>query len=104
MNKKYRELPAFETNEFRIGDIINVYIDSGNPFKEEVLNVRNNLVKTSANKVIHFKSLRKLEEIKGRLFWIKDSPNGRVSVNTMVSEENESGDWIKVREVLEGDD
>lgn len=76
MTKKYRELPAFETNEFKVGDNVHVYGCSS--VKDGVLLKIRHIYSTAYMEardsedilhVVHFKQCRKLEEIKPRIFW-----------------------------------
>lgn len=72
MSKKYKELPAFETNEFKAGDVINVYVDYNTIHKVTVNNSFGDYLDFGAELYgrYHFKQCRKLEEVKPREFWI----------------------------------
>jgi hypothetical protein len=109
MSKKYKELPAFETNEFKVGDLINVYIGHY-LYKVRVTRTHEYLVFFSGadtengEGLAHFKQCRKLEEIKPREFFIDLRTYRSTDV---IPSEYSPNPWgpdmrvIKVREVLE---
>jgi hypothetical protein len=102
MSKKYKELPAFETNEFKVGDRVRFYEDC-DANEGEVVHVSMNVIEVHGiNYGIHFKQCRKLEEVKPREFWIH-SPGGYL-VDTLSTDDRvnlKAQGYIKLREVLE---
>lgn len=118
MNKKYKELPLFETNEFKVGDEVKVYDSSMDKNKIYVVQfVGPSLVQLQGYGFFNFQVCRKLEEIKAREFWIpKDSLDelfnrkftdwyGREKLcdqyMTPIDRTKYNKDYIKVREVLD---
>ncbi len=100
---KYKELPAFETNEFEIGDKIKCYDSCTNTEqKHSIVRIIKDFVEIETQEFIsgievHFSTCRKLEPVKPREWtvWIQDgdiqSRNPFIPIK----------DPIKVREVIE---
>lgn len=107
---KYKELPAFETNEFNVDDIINVY--NVNRQIKSIIRVINgyHIIVDSTNgedirQQVHFKQCRKLEEIEP-LEWIVTqvyTQHGLGIASEGINErlDSYSSKKIKVREVIE---
>ena len=101
---KYKELPAFETNEFKVGDLVKCY-DSEVSDDNEIIEVivADKIYLKNYTYSAHFKTCRKLEEIKPREFWIV----GREDEFYVYENEpkditlSEGFKKIRVREVLE---
>ena len=64
---KYKELPAFETNEFKVGDHVRLYGVSGS-FDGTITTVGKELIVIRGDVQLtgHFKQFRKLEEVTPR--------------------------------------
>lgn len=116
---KFRELPAFETNEFKVGDRIKCY-DSVVPENHSGYFVKDKegsfvsfecrIGSTHCFRA-HFKQCRKLEEVKPREFYLRTIPVYHpitkeyiyeyYSINDCNKPEEFSEEYIKVREVME---
>ncbi|HEY5688552.1 MAG TPA: hypothetical protein VIS27_09640 [Yeosuana sp.] len=108
MSKKYKELPAFETNEFKVGDKVICY-DSA-----VVVSVIHTVTKVFPTSIIlspgpeeykgmdmNFKQCRKLEEIKPREYSVNiDAITGNI-VGPFSSLNSDNFKTIKVREVMD---
>ncbi len=106
---KYKELDAFETNEFKRGDKVNIYND-GRVFIYFVVNVRNDIV-IAAYKVdiseamtseFHFRQCRKLEEIKPREWLVRTDGQFSQFITSDLGM-CPSKYTFRVREILEGE-
>lgn len=117
MIKKYVEQPAFETNEFKAGDNVRIYIPRSNSplIKKsgvedtEVMMIDGDylLLKLTNHFTddvkAHFKACRLLKEVKPREFWL-DFDNNTFYEHPHGSKFSVRLSLIKVREVLEGDE
>lgn len=111
---KYKELPAFETNEFKKGDRIKVYgIQDTNYIicvvedsKEYVVSFQPSI---KGQYYAHFKQCRKLEEIKPKEYWINTNWSDMFLSRNSHSPEfikncislREIKEWTLFREVIE---
>ncbi len=99
---KYIEQPAFETNEFKVGDSIMIY-DPVGVCKATVYNSKNDIVSVTFDNgtgfaYYHFKQCRLLLPTKPREWLVSiDKKRNRISCDIY----NTPGPLIKVREVLE---
>jgi hypothetical protein len=103
--KKYKELAAFKTNEFKIGDMVRAYeLSFRTGYVEgKILNIKGDEICFSIPDmplVFHFKQCRKLEEVKPREFWtyrvyLQDPSSNEGALLRVLDEA------IKVREVLD---
>lgn len=111
MSKKYKELPAFETNEFKVGDLVKVYVGT-DIFQTRVLEIRRDhfvIIEDSEDRgydIAHFKQCRKLEEIKPREFNVIVTEDGEIITAPShalpnFTFNNKPVTYIKVREVLD---
>jgi hypothetical protein len=123
--KKYKELPAFETNEFKVGDRVKVYM-SPEPYIGLITEIEDSFLKIEAvdyneHTFEHFKQCRKLEEIKPREFWVhRDCVNnifgqlplryygspprfGSAVIATYVDKPDRK-EYIRVQEILEDEE
>lgn len=104
---RYKELPAFEKNEFDEGDTVNVYMQGNSkPYETYVLPVQNyqekDMVKVSGHTtLVHYKQCRKLEPMKPREWTIHTCPR-HVGATTAFFD-HKCEEQIKVREVLTSD-
>jgi len=114
---KYKELPAFETNEFKVGDMVAVYgcpsvtgsYHTGS--HHDVVHIAEEgeiLVGTELNPRLgfHFKQCRKLVEVEPREWWLNPVSKTYVVAGEIIEYKNDDGvpnlaAWIKVREVIE---
>lgn len=112
MTKKYKELPAFETNEFKVGDIVNCYCEQKThieiPVKCLLVDKDYLLIEDRTYQIIaHFKQCRKLVKVEPREFWLVFSHEHNYSNPSVYPCEQiiaHKGAWqIKVREVLDED-
>ncbi len=118
--KKYKELPAFETNEFKIGDKVAVY-NMGISFICTVERIMGEMVYCLPENRMHmyecklgrdiynFKQCRKLEENKPREYWLNPGIDSRYPFEGMTYNKHVASDlqlpgWIRVREIIEGDE
>jgi hypothetical protein len=122
---KYKELPAFETNEFKVGDRVKVYM-SPEPYIGLITEIENDLLEVIAfycneHTFEHFRQCRKLEEIKPREFWVhRDCVNnifgqlplryyggpprfGSAVIATYVDKPDHQ-EYIRVQEILEDEE
>jgi hypothetical protein len=60
---KYKELPPFENNEFKVGDVIVVYDSHYTEDAARVTKIKDDIIWCSGSIGFHFKQCRKLEEI-----------------------------------------
>ncbi len=107
---KYKELPAFETNEFKEGDKVNLY-DKLGILVGEITDISGDYIRfmsTGRNYERHFKQFRKLEEIQPREYirYIDEFGNLYKYDDTSCFARTESvragaTKRIKLREVLE---
>ena len=99
---KYREHAAFETNEFKSGDLVRIYdaMVVGNFRTDAVTVVKGDLIYTGAQSY-HFKQCRKVEEIKPREWWIDTKPGVWTVWENIDSIDKVKGGFIRVREVEE---
>jgi len=101
---KYKELPAFETNEFKVGDKVKVYNSEGHftAFVSEIMLNKEFLRLETRTLPVHFKQCRKLEEIKPREFWVDLLENKLLPIEYEKRNKDFSkSGYIKVREVIE---
>lgn len=126
---KYKELPAFETNEFKKEDLVHIYHSLNDVKLTEWIHGPQKVSKLEKDYVFfdgpfgyHFKQCRKLEEIKPREFYVKevsisytistsDSPklgwnmssieSKNITNNFIEISEIPKEGYIKVREVIE---
>jgi hypothetical protein len=112
---KYKELAAFKTNEFKVGDMVRVYdyfpyealiVEMFNDNGEGILKVQfedPSSVKLRSTRGVHFKQCRKLEEVIPREFWI--NPDEKNCAAKILTSEPDGvyarGPFIKVIEVME---
>lgn len=101
---KYTEQPAFETNEFKVGDKIKVY-DGLDVFEETVkAYISEEFIEVEDGLEYSFKQCRLLLPTKPREFWVLINYSGKASYVTEKLEElaeYENHSIVKVREVLE---
>lgn len=117
MTKKFKELAAFETNEFKVGDLINVYdkekvieklvvTNIDGDFIENFLTAKYNPLSENQKMSIdimrfNFKQCRKLVEVEPREFWLSESTQKFYTWDEVGSMRLVKENFIKVREVLE---
>lgn len=113
MSKKYIEQPAFEKNEFEVGDSVRVYLSSSKVLEGNVSFVCGRDLVGVSDENFHFKQCRLLKEVKPREFWIReqnveDLLNGKYVYGEGATISKDSacnlqgdGPYIKFREVLE---
>ncbi|HEY5688551.1 MAG TPA: hypothetical protein VIS27_09635 [Yeosuana sp.] len=113
MMNKYKELPAFETNEFKVGDKVAFYRKCGKAIGEITSRSTNNLCikyesrdKNTCMTETHFKQCRKLEEVKPREFNVIVTEDGEIITAPShalpnFTFNNKPVTYIKVREVLD---
>lgn len=108
MTTKYKELPAFETNEFKAGDAVAFYRNCGRAIGEikdicddrlEVIYERGNGYNSCTS--VHFKQCRKLEEIKPREFYLHLWGSSIFTQEECAERGIATSNLIKVREVIE---
>lgn len=101
---KYKELPAFESNEFKVGDLINIYspeplqINRISKIYQDLIIVENSL---SGCCMFHFKQCRKLVPIEAREWEVWIDCYGDLFDNPKDLYYDKKAKKIKVREVLE---
>lgn len=109
---KYRELPAFEKNEFNEGDLVNCYnAPSGSlPFVLKITGIFQDFIygdlpdsKEGDESIgAHFKACRKLEELKPREWEVYLDKQGTIiSYNAMKDFCWNDVKTIRVREILD---
>lgn len=108
MTTKYKELPAFETNEFKVGDKVKCFDTCTNSVViNEVYRTISNYIEIRpenylAGIEVHISCCRKLEEIKPREFAIGLEEGHPLQVLFGIPRiQSGSIEWIKVREVIE---
>lgn len=100
---KYKELPAFEINQFQKGDRARVYRgDKQEDVIVEEIRVNGMLLLRSKDiydSFAHFKQCRKLEELKPREWTVFLTKDGRITSAGALN--FCEAKWLRVREVLE---
>lgn len=98
MTKKFKELPAFETNEFKVGDWIICYDSEVSNGIQEIIDIsKDSILLKNYLHWVNFRTCRKLEEVKAREFWIDPGMFAYEYLPPHLSPNK----FIKVREVLE---
>lgn len=97
---KYKEQPAFEKNDFKVGDYVRVY-DEQYQFDCAISAINDCFVSFNTTRKLHFKQCRLLLPVKPREFYlIRDCEDDTFGI----LEEKPNNVWkeiVKVREVLE---
>ncbi len=104
---KYKEMPEFETNEFKVGNHVAFYRKSGRT-EGEVQCVHGDIVEimygeTLAKSMtkVHFKQCRLLKEMNPREFYLVVDDRGRFYWGSQSLSDVRDYVHIKVREILE---
>lgn len=96
------EQPAFETNEFKIGDFVRIYKGTGIE-EEEVISVSSSHVCPYGGGEYHFQQCRLLKKREPREWWVApgfaDNEYFEPYQDAQISKKEVSG-WVKVREVI----
>lgn len=98
---QYIEQPAFETNEFKMGDKVRIYVAT-NTIDDEVLKLYDQFIvidfADGVQKHYHFKQCRLLKKRETREWWLRtDQPVWTVWDHQTLA----TTEWIRVREVFE---
>lgn len=101
MKNEYEELPAFETNEFKVDDFVHVYWgDMVYAGRIHYISEGKFIVLRAHSGVYHYKQCRLLKKREPRVLWLPPGFfNGWDLCKTIAREPREG--WIKVQEVFE---
>ena len=109
MGKKYKEFPTFETNEFKVGDLVRCYdsvVDRDPAIVEYIDNDGDILIK-GHDVYVDFRTCRKLVEVAPKIAYLCMN-SGRFFMDSSGTKEYEKKykelGWVKVAEVLENED
>lgn len=112
MKDEYQELPAFTSNDFKVGDMVRVYgadyifigrIDMHVVEGQDMIHVQGK-TEDSISDYFHFKQCRLLKRRERRVWWVMPSWITYETICSSRPPSPNSKGWVKVCEVFDGEE